>query len=89
MDLPIATPLASITNGAPMKLRCRSINSATLPVFVTGQTFVEDVDTPENRFIFHILENWLELAVLEMLSGQLYLVTVIGVLVGNFVARRR
>src|SRR5947209_7121990 len=32
MDLPIATPLASITNGAPMKLRCRSINSATLPV---------------------------------------------------------
>jgi len=29
------------------------------------------------------------LAVLEMLSGQLYLVTVIGVLVGNFVARRR
>lgn len=29
------------------------------------------------------------LAVLEMLTGQLYLVTVIGVLVGNFVARGR
>jgi Ion channel len=29
------------------------------------------------------------LAVLEMLTGQLYLVTVIGVLVGNFVGRRR
>jgi hypothetical protein len=29
------------------------------------------------------------LAVLEMLSGQLYLVTVIGIVVGNFVGRRR
>jgi Ion channel len=29
------------------------------------------------------------LAVLEMLTGQLYLVTVIGILVGNFVGRRR
>jgi hypothetical protein len=29
------------------------------------------------------------LAVLEMLTGQLYLVTVIGVIVGNFVGRRR
>jgi hypothetical protein len=29
------------------------------------------------------------IAVVEMLSGQLYLVTVIGVLVGGFVARRR
>jgi hypothetical protein len=29
------------------------------------------------------------LAVLEMLIGQLYLVTVIGILVGNFVGQRR
>ena len=29
------------------------------------------------------------LAVLEMLIGQLYLVTVIGILIGNFVGRRR
>ena len=29
------------------------------------------------------------LAVLEMLTGQLYLVTVIGVIIGNFVGRRR
>jgi hypothetical protein len=29
------------------------------------------------------------LAVFEMLTGQLYLVTVIGVLVGNFAGRRR
>ena len=29
------------------------------------------------------------LAVIEMLSGQLYLVTVIGLLIGNFTARRR
>lgn len=39
-------------------------NSASLPVFVRGQTFIEDVDTPENRFIFHILNNWLDLAIL-------------------------
>ena len=29
------------------------------------------------------------LAVLEMLIGQLYLVTVIGILIGNFAGRRR
>ena len=29
------------------------------------------------------------IAVIEMLTGQLYLVTVIGLLVGNFAARRR
>jgi hypothetical protein len=29
------------------------------------------------------------LAVIEMLTGQLYLVTVIGLLIGNFAARRR
>jgi hypothetical protein len=29
------------------------------------------------------------LAVLEMLTGQLYLVTVVGVLIGNFAGRRR
>jgi hypothetical protein len=28
------------------------------------------------------------LALIEMLTGQLYLVTVIGVLIGNFVSRR-
>jgi hypothetical protein len=28
------------------------------------------------------------LAVLEMLTGQIYLVTVIGILIGNFVGRR-
>ena len=29
------------------------------------------------------------LAVIEMLTGQLYLVTVIGLLIGNFAARQR
>jgi predicted component of viral defense system (DUF524 family) len=40
------------------------VKSQTLPVFVRGQVLLEDVDTPENRFIFHILGSWLDLAVL-------------------------
>ncbi|HEY6769658.1 MAG TPA: DUF2357 domain-containing protein [Candidatus Sulfotelmatobacter sp.] len=40
------------------------IDCLTLPLFVPGLTFIEDVDTPENRFVFHILQNWLALAIL-------------------------
>ncbi len=48
-----------------------NVSSTHLPIFVQGQMFIEDVDTAENRFVFHMLQNWLDLAILvrERLSS--------------------
>ena len=57
----------------------------------TEEEFVRELDDGPIDVILsdYSLPQFDALAALEMLTGQLYLVTVIGVVVGNFAGRRR